>query len=134
MDVWVRLPLLAFLNEFNMHPLNELANRVHLANEKWWFDLETGNKLNRNVGELLMLTVSELSEALEGHRKDLMDDKLPHRKMFEVELADCIIRILDMGTGLGLDLGGAFEEKMEYNANREDHKHEARKLAGGKKY
>lgn len=36
--------------------------------------------------------------------------------------------------GLGLDLGGAFEEKMTYNAIREDHTHAARKLATGKKY
>src|SRR4051812_7282747 len=36
----------------------------------------------------IALCHSELSEALEGHRKNLMDDHLPHRKMAEVELAD----------------------------------------------
>ena len=117
-----------------MNQINELCERVHRANAKWWVDLYTGAPIQRNVGELLCLVHSEISEALEGHRKDLSDDKLPHRKMFEVELADAIIRIFDIGGGLGLDLGGAFEEKMEYNARREDHKLESRKLAGGKKY
>lgn len=88
----------------------------------------------RNVGELLMLTVSELSEAMEGHRKNLKDDKLPHRSMFEVELADTLIRLLDIAGGMGLDLGGAFAEKMAFNAQRPDHKIEARLGENGKKY
>lgn len=116
------------------HYINDMAARVHEANAKWWVDLETGERIERNVGELLMLSVSELAEAMEGHRKNLQDDKLPHRKMFEVEIADCLIRLLDIAGGLGLDLGGAFEEKMAYNAVRVDHTHEARKAADGKKY
>ena len=174
--------------------LNELAARVHKANEKWWIDLYTGRKVVRNMGEMLMLVVSELSEALEGDRKGLMDDKLPHRKMAEVELADAYIRLLDVaaGTGFnvsrlrgqysfvanfgenllelvgtimlaynrykrdnptidafisqsltqieqlsafyGFDLMGAFEEKMEFNRMRADHKIDNRKAEGGKKY
>ena len=114
--------------------LNLAAEEVHKANERWWRDLTTNARIERNVGELLMLCVSELAEALEGHRKDLMDDKLPKRKMFEVELADTLIRIFDIAGGLGLDLGGAFKEKMEYNAIRADHKREARLADGGKKY
>ncbi len=116
------------------HHLNALAARVHAANAKWWISLQTGERLERNVGELLMLSVSELAEAMEGHRKNLADDKLPHRKMFEVEIADCVIRLLDIAGGMGLDLGAAFEEKMAYNAIREDHKTEARQAEGGKKY
>jgi NTP pyrophosphatase (non-canonical NTP hydrolase) len=116
------------------HLLNALAARVHEANAKWWIDLETGARVERNVGELLMLAVSELAEALEGHRKNLMDDKLPHRTMFEVEIADCVIRLLDMAGGLQLDLGVAFEEKMTYNAVRADHQREQRRKADGKKY
>lgn len=114
--------------------LNELSNRVHALNRNWWINLETGEKLDRNIGELLMLCTSELAEAMEGHRKNLQDDKLPHRKMFEVELADCMIRIFDLAGGMGLDLGGAFEEKLSYNLHREDHKIEQRKLENGKKY
>jgi len=114
--------------------INTLAELAHKANERWWMDLETGERLQRNFGELIALCHSELSEALEGHRKSLMDDKLPHRPMAEVELADCLIRVLDLAAGMGFDLGGAFVEKMAYNAQRADHKPENRRLAGGKKY
>lgn len=82
----------------------------------------------------LMLTVSEIAEAMEGHRKNKMDDHLPHRKMVEVELADACIRIFDLAGALGLDLGGAIIEKMAYNAQRADHKRENRAAEGGKKY
>lgn len=86
------------------------------------------------VGQKLCLIHSEVSEAMEGHRKDLADDKLPHRPMIEVELADALIRIADLAGALGLDLGGAVAEKMEFNAHRPDHKPEARAAAGGKSY
>lgn len=114
--------------------LNTISSIVHAANKKWWVDIETSQPITRNVGEVLMLCVSELSEALEGHRKSLMDDKLPHRKMFEVEIADCMIRIFDLCGGMGLDIGGAFVEKMRYNATRVDHTLEHRKSKEGKKY
>lgn len=102
-------------------------------NAGWWHDIQSGEKLNRNVPEMLCLIHSEISEGLEGYRKDAMDDKLPHRKMLEVELADAAIRIFDLAGGLGLDIGGAIAEKMAYNANRADHKPENRAAAGGKK-
>lgn len=114
--------------------LNDYAAEVHVANEKWWVDLETGEPINRNFGELLALVHSEISEALEGHRKNLMDDKLPHRKMVEVELADAVIRIFDICAGCGFDLEGAYREKMEYNRVRADHQREHRLSENGKKY
>ncbi len=114
--------------------LNDYAREVHAANQKWWRDIRTGERLNRNFGELIALVHSELSEALEGHRKDLADDKLPHRRMIEVELADALIRIFDIGAGFNMDLEGAYQEKMEYNAHRADHKPENRILPGGKAY
>lgn len=117
-----------------MSDLNDYAIFVHHANKKWWIDIETGEPIQRNIGELLMLTVSELAEALEGHRKNLMDDKLPHRTMFEVEIADTMIRLFDIAGGLNLDLQGAFSEKMQYNAIRIDHSIEHRKSTQGKKY
>lgn len=117
-----------------MSDLNELSRIVHAANIKWWQDPATGAAIERNKGELLCLIHSEISEAMEGERKDLMDDKLPHRKMAEVELVDALIRILDYAAGFGYDLQGAFDEKMAFNAHREDHKHEARLIAGGKKW
>lgn len=114
--------------------LNDFADKVHVANQKWWEDPATGEPIERNVGEMLMLVTSELSEALEGHRKNKMDDHLPHRKNFEVEIVDAFIRLFDISAGLHLDLDGAFVEKMEYNRNREDHKPENRIKEGGKKY
>ena len=71
---------------------------------------------------------------MEGDRKNLMDDKLPHRKMLEVELADAVIRIFDLAGREGLDLGGALVEKLQYNQIRPDHKKENREKEGGKKY
>lgn len=76
--------------------LNAFAREVHQANQHWWHDPATGEKLNRNMGEMLMLVVSEIAECMEGERKNLMDDHLPHRKMAEVELADAVIRIADI--------------------------------------
>ncbi len=100
----------------------------------WWHDIHTGEPIKRNVGELLCLVHSEISEAMEAHRKGLKDDKLPHRPGIEVELADAIIRIADLAGGLNLDLAGAVVEKLEYNAKRADHKPENRRAAGGKAY
>lgn len=102
----------------------------------WWTDSNGNSTLDNplTVSNKLMLIVSEIAEAMEGDRKDLMDDKLPHRKAVEVELADAVIRIMDLGGALNLDIGGAMVEKMEYNAVREDHKKESREAAGGKKY
>ena len=86
------------------------------------------------AAEKLCLVHSEVSEAMEGLRKNLPDDKLPHRPMIEVELADAVIRIADLAGALGLDLGGAIAEKMAFNAVRLDHKAEARAAAGGKAF
>jgi NTP pyrophosphatase (non-canonical NTP hydrolase) len=114
--------------------LNEYARECHEANQHWWHDPVTGKRLDRNKGELLCLIHSEISEAMEGERKGLMDDKLPHRPMAEVELADALIRIFDYAGAFGYDLEGAVREKRAYNANRADHKAEARLAAGGKKW
>ncbi len=84
--------------------LNDLRDEIHAANKKWWRDLVTGKPIERNRFELLSLVISEISECLEGERKDLMDDKLPHRKMAEVEMADCAIRLFDFAGGFGLRL------------------------------
>ena len=116
--------------------INELSEEIHKANVEagWWHDIVTGARLDRNVGELLCLVHSEISEAMEGHRKDLMDDKLPHRKMFEVELADAFIRLFDIAGAYNMDLGGAIAEKRAFNATRLDHKIESRLKENGKKF
>jgi hypothetical protein len=114
--------------------LNDYAIEAHDANQKWWHDLKTGERLNRNKGEMLALIHSEISEALEGERRNLMDDHLPHRRMAEVELADALIRIFDYAAGFGYDLEGAYRDKMAYNAQRADHSIEGRTAIGGKKF
>lgn len=114
--------------------LNSLAELCH-ANSKnagWYTDLKTGKPLERNTGEMLMLMVSEISEAMEGERKNLMDDKLPHRKMAEVEMADVLIRVFDFCGYRGYDIGRAVAEKINFNLNRPDHKLDNRKKEGGK--
>lgn len=108
------------------HELSAICNGL-AADNGWWDN-------PRPVPELLMLCVSELAEAMEGARKDLMDDHLTHRKMLEVELADTVIRVFDMAGGLGLDIGGAIAEKLAYNCQRADHKPENRAKEGGKKF
>ena len=100
------------------------------AKAGWW----DGGVTAETFAVKLMLIVSEVAEAMEADRKDAMDDKLPHRKGTEVELADAVIRIFDLAGMFGLDLGGAMSEKLAYNKTRLDHKKEARAAPGGKKY
>lgn len=108
----------------------------------WWRDTDTGEDVRAWppkffalwVGTKLALVHSEVSEALEGHRKGIMDDKLPHRPALEVELADAVIRIFDLSGGLKLDVPGAIVEKIAFNAQRADHKIEARKGEDGKAF
>ena len=124
-----------------------LVGECHGASRKagWWTYSETGVDLREHccvgtrlgkalVAEKLCLIHSEVSEAMEGHRKGLMDDKLPQFKAMTVELADACIRIFDLAGALGLELGPALAVKMAYNANREDHKPENRNTPGGKAY
>ena len=139
-----------------MHNLikNELRENVDFLvetchgasrNAGWWHDLKIDIDLREEacrgsrfgkalVAEKLCLIHSEVSEAMEGHRKDMVDEKLPEFDAITVELADALIRIFDLGGALDLDLGGAIVEKMAYNATREDHKLENRAKAGGKAY
>lgn len=82
----------------------------------------------------LALIHSELSEALEADRKNLMDSHLPNRHGTEVELADAAIRLFDLAGAYGMDLAGALVEKLAYNQVRVDHRPESRGAAGGKRY
>lgn len=116
-----------------------LQNACHGASRDagWWVDSKTGEDIRNNpycFSNKLCLIHSEISEAMEGDRKNLQDDKLPHRPMREVELADAVIRIFDLAGAYGMDLAGAIVEKLNFNANRPDHKIENRIKDGGKAY
>lgn len=121
------------------HPLtaeyfNRLAKEIRKQNDKWWRNPATHEKVQRNKGEMLMLMVSELAEAMEGARKDLADDHLPQFPMETVELADEFIRMMDYVGEHCPQFGEALIAKMKYNEIRADHSDSARLEAHGKKF
>ncbi len=76
--------------------------------------------MDRNFGEAIALIHSEASEALESHRAgNGPDDKLPSFDGVTVELADIIIRIMDLAVGMGFNVPKAIIEKTKYNMGRE---------------
>jgi hypothetical protein len=73
-----------------METLIDLQNRIYEQNKALgWHDKP------RSFNTYVCLFHSELSEAVEGLRKNLMDDHLPSYPMAAVELADFVIRVLD---------------------------------------
>jgi len=102
--------------------IQDLMDRINqYAHDKGWWDKP------REFGTLIALVHSELSEALEAERVNMQSDKIPEFSGVEEELADTIIRILDMAKELKLDLIGALRAKMDYNDTRA-YRH------GGKKF
>jgi NTP pyrophosphatase (non-canonical NTP hydrolase) len=131
--------------------LNKLRDAIHLnAKEKGFYD----DDRPFNIAEKLMLITSELSEALEADRKNryarmdiflskintlnevysekVIDSALKYffedhiKDTVEDELADALIRILDLCGALGIDIDKHVLYKRLYNSQREN-KH-------GKKY
>lgn len=129
--------------EIRCHEINEDAEIIYAHNvEKGFYD-----HAEFNVGEKLMLMVSELGEALEAHRKGrfanlkkldgVILDSLDNEEFkwrfqqnikdtYEDELADVYIRLLDHAGSLGIDFESHIKLKNRYNSLRE-YKH-------GKKY
>lgn len=126
--------------ELRQMKISELQKVVHQnAKDKGFYD-----NPNQNFGEKCMLIVSEVSEALEAHRKSKFVDfarfgtdyggeahwmtpekwkrirfETDVKDTVEDELADALIRILDLAGWLNIDLERHVALKIEYNAGRE---------------
>ena len=86
--------------------LKEWCDLCHgIAKEKGFWDKE------RNIGEALMLIVTELAEGMEAHRKADPDN-------FREELADTFIRLFDLCGGLGIDIQAEIIKKCAKNKLR----------------
>jgi len=79
----------------------------------WW-------KRDRNNGELLMLMVAELAEALEGLRHgNPPSEHIGEFSAVEEELADVVIRVMDVAVARGWKVADAIVAKIEFNRGRE---------------
>ena len=118
-----------------MKTLNELRDEIYKNAKSKGFWNEP-----RNIGEALMLVVTELAEGLEVHRKnnkikcvdeqikaamaEMSDEQFKEhfallvKDSFQDEMADSIIRILDLCGGLDIDIDWHIAAKMRYNAMR----------------
>ncbi|HZT03660.1 MAG TPA: hypothetical protein VFA39_15475 [Steroidobacteraceae bacterium] len=119
---------------WDLSMLDCAANSCHRLNDHFYRDIHTGEWLQMNPAEKIALMHSELSEMLEGVRKNLQDDHLPEFKSEEVEAADLFIRLLDYCGWRKLRFAEAVKAKLRYNTTRKDHTNEARREAHGKKF
>jgi NTP pyrophosphatase (non-canonical NTP hydrolase) len=75
----------------------------------------------RNILEKIALIHSELSEFVECYRSEdrtKQDEHCPGYYNVSIELADVVIRTMDLAERLNMDLGGAIEAKSRYNLSR----------------
>lgn len=111
--------------------LHGIAQECHtIAQEHgFWEHLPPGTQPDaREISQKLMLVVSELGEAQEELRAGRLPDVIHFREPdgkpegFSIELADAVIRILDLAMALDINIVGAISLKMEFNRTR-PHKH-----------
>ena len=98
----------------NMSNYNDLSKEIHenAVAHGWWDE-------QREDGTLIALIMSEAAEALEALRKgNKPDEHCPQFSGAEVELADVVIRIMDMAEARGWDVAGAIVAKHEFNKGR----------------
>ncbi len=94
--------------------ISEMQRRIHetAVAHGWW-------ESPRPTGEVLMLVVTEIAEAMEAYRVgNPRSEKIPGFSKLEEELADAIIRILDYAEGESLRIDEAIGAKMAYNETR----------------
>lgn len=98
----------------------DVAKRVHdTANANGFWDEAKTNDLNLVISSKLCLVHSEISEGLEAVRHGQpADDKLVQHPALGVEMADAIIRLMDLATFLNIDLPTIIEDKVRYNKSR----------------
>jgi NTP pyrophosphatase (non-canonical NTP hydrolase) len=108
-----------------MRTIARWQEEIHgLATSKgWWSDPDSGEPVDpvRRIPEALCLVHSEVSEALEEYRRGKLDPYLGiggKPEGFAVEVADAVIRILDLCGALGIDLEEAMVRKHAYNQTR----------------
>jgi len=90
-----------------------------------WWDGVTPEKKMELIPEKLLLIITEIAEATEDYRVGSMDTKLGaggKPEGFWVEIADAVIRVLDLAGAMDVDLEHIIELKHEYNKTR-PHRH-----------
>jgi NTP pyrophosphatase (non-canonical NTP hydrolase) len=118
--------------------ISELCKIAHkqAIDAGFWEKDTGGNWIKRNLGELIALIHSELSEALEALRHNRLQpaneychflgkNKLKlikkakwEKDTFSDELADAVIRICDLAQSEGIDLEWQIEKKLAFNRTR----------------
>ena len=94
--------------------LNDLADKIQNINQEngWNITKPIDWDDQYKVPAILALIHSEVSEALEAFRHNNKDN-------FAEELIDILIRVLDVCSGLGIDVDTKMQTKLEYNRTRE---------------
>jgi len=110
--------------------INDLADKIYeISEDKGFWSIEDVSDF-AIVPIKLALIGDEVSEALKVHRDEyegVESAKLNYmtaeqEQEFTEELADIVIRTLDLAGGLGLDIGNSITNKIKKNKKR-PHRH-----------